>query len=128
MTQDITTPRAYRFVILWATALALFYLLVGYFGIRQLRAYENRTAQMRKAWLEGAAGREDAGTSTDNAPEAKPGTVRVGIYVNRIGEIDVRESSWTADFDLWFRWTDKNIEPGETFQISNGEIESRDKR
>jgi hypothetical protein len=128
MAEDTITPRGYGFVILWAAALVLFFLLVGYFGIRQLRAYEHRTAQIRKVWLESATGKEGAGTNTDNAPGAKPSAVLVGIHVNRIGEIDLRESSWTADFDLWFHWTDKNIEPGETFQISNGEIESREKR
>jgi hypothetical protein len=128
MPEDVITPRAYRLVILWAAGLVIFYLLVGYFGARQLRGYRDQTAQLRKAWLESVTGKEGAGTNIDNSQETKPGTVRVGIYVNRIGEIDLRESSWTAHFDLWFHWKDKNIDPGETFQISNGDIDAREKR
>lgn len=123
MTQDIITLRGYRCVILWAAALVLFYALVGYFGTRQLQSYKDQTAQMRKTWRESTTGKEGA-----DAPAAAPTAVRVGIYVNRISEIAVRESSWSADFDLWFHWTNKEMNPGETFQISNGDIETREKR
>ena len=43
------------------------------------------------------------------------------------GEFDVREGGWTANFDIWFRWSDAQIRPGETFQVVNGEIDQREK-
>jgi hypothetical protein len=52
----------------------------------------------------------------------------VGIYINRIGEFDAREGGWTANFDIWFRWTDARIRPGETFQLVNGEVIQREKK
>jgi hypothetical protein len=124
MSKDIITPKGYRFVILWAAALVLFYALVGYFGTRQLRGYRAETAQMRKTWLETVT----TGIASAGAPEANSEAVRVGIYVNRVGEIAVHELGWSADFDLWFDWTNKGLDPGETFQVSNGEIETREKR
>src|SRR5262249_13990525 len=40
---------------------------------------------------------------------------------------DVRQGTWKADFDIWFRWFDPQVDPGERFQLVNGEIEHRDK-
>jgi len=129
MTQDVITSSAYRRVVLWAVALALFYLFAGCFGTRQLRGYKAQTEQIRQAWLEDTATKDNGKTGAGNMPnEATPNAVRVGMYINQITDIAVRESSWTADFDLWFQWKDKGLTPGETFQISNGEIEARDKR
>jgi hypothetical protein len=127
MSEDVITQKGYRFVVLWAAALALLYASVGYFGAGQLLAYKDRTAQLRKTWLASSAGKEGVVVNPSNAP-SKPAAVRVGIYVNRIGELAMHEMSWTADFDLWFQWASKGINPGETFQISNGEIETREKR
>lgn len=124
MSQDIITPKAYRFVILWAAALVLFFVLVGFYGTWKLLAYKDHTAQRRKTWLESTT----TGISPGNTPEAKAAAVRVGIYVNRIGEVDLHALSWVADFDLWLHWRNKGIDPGETFQLGNGEIDAREKR
>ena len=55
-----------------------------------------------------------------------PATVEVGLYVDRVPELSIRDSTWTADFYIWFLWEDENLNPGETFQVVNGEILSRD--
>ena len=123
MTEDTITKKSYRLVILWAVVLALLYAVVAYLGTQHLRGYQAQTAQVRKTWLETTTAKDGTGP-LGNITNA----VRVGIYVNRIGDIALRESSWTADFDLWFHWTDKKLNPGETFQISNGEVEAREKR
>jgi hypothetical protein len=51
--------------------------------------------------------------------------VHVGAYVNRIVELSVVESSWKADFYVWFRWDGDGLDPGETLKAATGEIESR---
>jgi hypothetical protein len=50
------------------------------------------------------------------------------MYINRIGEFAVKESSWSADFDIWFRWSGDGIKPGENFQVVNGQIDQREKQ
>ena len=45
-----------------------------------------------------------------------------------MGEFAVKESSWAADFDIWFRWSGDGIKPGENFQVVNGQIDQRDKK
>ena len=62
------------------------------------------------------------------APGAKPVDVLVGIYINNIGEFSLRDSGWTVDFDIWFRWTGDDVRPGNTFEVVNGQIVQRDKK
>ena len=126
MTQDVITVEGYRFVMLWALALVLFFALAAYFGIRQLHAYKNQTAQIRKTWLESTASNVSEGINPSASIQAQQ--VQVGIYINRIDEIAVHDLKWAADFDLWFHWTNKKLAPGDTFQIANGEIDAREKR
>ena len=124
--KDAISRAGYSFVALWAVGLLLLYAIGGYFGVRTLQGYRAQTEKLREALIESQT--IEPGTK---APEIsvskKPVEVRVGIYVNRIGEFDVREGGWTANFDIWFRWTDARIRPGETFQVVNGEIDQREK-
>jgi hypothetical protein len=63
------------------------------------------------------------------APEAcvssagEPIDVAVGIRINRISAFSLRESTWRADFDIWFRWSGDRVKPGENFQVVNGEVD-----
>lgn len=54
-----------------------------------------------------------------------PKPVRVGIYLDRIAEMSIIGSSWKADFYVWFNWEGDDLNPGETFQVVNGEIASK---
>ncbi len=55
----------------------------------------------------------------------QPQTVKVGIYLDRIAEMSIVGSSWKADFYVWFSWQGDELNPGETFQVVNGEILSK---
>jgi hypothetical protein len=125
--KDSISRAGYSFVALWAAGLFLLYAIGGYLGVRTLQGYRAEAEKSREAFTESRT--IEAGTK---APEIrvskKPVDVHVGIYVNRIGEFDIRGGGWTADFDIWFRWTDARIRPGETFQLVNGEINEREKR
>ena len=63
------------------------------------------------------------------APEEKatlgrePVDVAVGIRINRISAFSLRESTWRADFDIWFRWSGDGVEPGGNFDVVNGEVD-----
>jgi hypothetical protein len=125
--KDAISRAGYSFVALWAAGLLLLYAIGGYLGIRTLQGYRAETEKFRQAFIESQT--IESGTK---APEIrvskKPVEVHVGIYINSIGEFAVREGGWTTDFDIWFRWTDDRIRPGETFQVVNGEINQREKR
>uniref|UniRef100_A0A7C4TGG5 Uncharacterized protein n=1 Tax=candidate division WOR-3 bacterium TaxID=2052148 RepID=A0A7C4TGG5_UNCW3 len=44
--------------------------------------------------------------------------VYVGVYLNQITSISLKDNQFTADFYIWFRWKDKNINPLESFDFS----------
>ncbi len=58
---------------------------------------------------------------------AAPVRVLAGIYLDRIVELSLKETGWTVDFYVWFRWKGPEADPGEKFQIVDGSIESREK-
>jgi hypothetical protein len=73
-----------------------------------------------------------ASDSTQPAQPAKPVEVMVGMYLNQVREVSIRDSQFVADFWIWFRWkkgaaVDPNEEfnPLNTFEIVGGDIESR---
>jgi hypothetical protein len=126
--KETITRRAFFLVALWAAGILLLFAVGGYFGVRQLKRYKEETERFRQTWMESAT--DEAGAPTPELtlpPGAKPAEVRVGVYINRIGEFSLRESGWTADFDIWFRWTGDGVRPGEDFTVVNGQVDSREK-
>ena len=127
--KDTITRRGYHFVAVWAAGILLLYAMFGYVGVRQLQGYKAETEETRRAWLDSAT--TDSGARASDItipPGAKGAEVRVGIYINRIGEFSVKEAGWTADFDIWFSWTGDGVRPGKTFEVVNGQIARREKK
>lgn len=56
---------------------------------------------------------------------AGPEKVQVGAYVMRLNNVSQKNGTFDVDMWLWFRWTDPNIRPYESFEISNGRIENK---
>jgi hypothetical protein len=55
-----------------------------------------------------------------------PKNVHVGIYLNDIPTASLKENYFIADFYVWFRWTDSDIQPHESFSVTNGVIQSKE--
>lgn len=55
---------------------------------------------------------------------AEPGKVIVGTYINKMAEVSFKESKFTLDFYVWFRWKPvgelADYKPLESFEIING--------
>jgi hypothetical protein len=124
----LITKRDYRLLAAWVIALFLCYAVVCVVGVRMLRGYKEETAKKRAAWLQSAAmDRQTVERDQEPASATGPIDVHVGILVNGITGFQLRESSWSADFDIWFRWTGDGISPGETFRIGDGDLGLREK-
>lgn len=54
--------------------------------------------------------------------------VYVGVYLIRIPSLSLKENKFTADFFIWFRWKDSKLKPYDEFEITNGEIISKEKQ
>jgi hypothetical protein len=128
MTRSEAIPASgYYLVLLWTLGLAFLYVAGGYSGLRALKRYKAEEEALRRGFMESASVEPTTIAPPDPDLLHKVGETRVGLYVNRIAQWSTAESSWTADCDVWFRWSDARIKPGETFQIVNGEIAQRDK-
>jgi len=55
-----------------------------------------------------------------------PARVVVGMYLNRLPTVSLRENRFVADFYLWFRWDDPELDPAATFEVVGGRIERQD--
>lgn len=82
---------------------------------------------------------DPAGGGVDAAPaDTSPGTaaaeeapdhprvdVYVGLYVNRIRDINLHDGTFWIDFWVWFRWKGDDVEPHKSFEVVNGTVENR---
>lgn len=51
--------------------------------------------------------------------------VTTGIYIDRIKSLSLKDNLWTVEFYVWFKWSG-NINPGESFQVVDGSIDSKE--
>jgi len=99
---------------LWSIFLILFYLSAAIIISNKIECFK-----------EEAEKRHNARTNTeqtDNVNHPEASDVSVGMYLERIAELSTKNTSWTVDFYIWFRWLDTTLNPGSTFQIVDGEI------
>ncbi len=50
---------------------------------------------------------------------AQPDTVRIGLYVNDIYDVNLSEKSFSAQFWVWFNYLDSALQPLETLEFPN---------
>ena len=51
-----------------------------------------------------------------------PGTVVAGIYVTSINEIDFRQKQYTANFWLWLKYTNKDLDFVQNLEVPQAKI------
>ncbi len=54
-----------------------------------------------------------------------PVEVTVGIWINQIHELSLKENYFVADFYVWFRWKGEDLKPQNSFALVDGRIESK---
>ncbi len=121
-------PRGRKFIKLWIIGITIIFLLVtGYMvGV----VYDNKQSSINRHLDEMNPNSTEPGlTSADLNLPANSTTTKVytGIYVDRIKDLSLSDSTWTVDFYLWFRWNGSEVNPGENFQVIDGEIEENKK-
>jgi len=119
-----------RVVVVWTTLLVVISLSAGYAsiaaGIRD-RARSIATHELRMDPDATEPGRTAAETSLPpGAGTEEPSEVRVGMYIERIVDLSMRETNWIVDFYVWFVWSDARLDPGKTFQVVDGQLTSCD--
>ena len=54
-----------------------------------------------------------------------PAVVELGVYVNRLNDVSLKDGKIAVDIYVWFRWRDKDLKPHEAFDLVNGEVTSK---
>jgi len=57
--------------------------------------------------------------------ESGPKKVHVGVYLKQLRGISLKDSQVVVDFHVWFRWTDNDLKPLDSFELINGTIDSK---
>jgi hypothetical protein len=70
----------------------------------------------------GGAGAEEPKEKKDAKPAEVTGRndVYVGIYVNQVYDLSLKENRYVADFWIWFRWKNDAYKPLETLDVIDG--------
>jgi|CXWL01.1.fsa_nt_gi hypothetical protein len=117
-----------RFVLLWALALVLVYAALGVYTVTTVSGYRSAAIARHQARIDAKAV-EPGRTAVEDTlpPDAHPRQVTVGMYLDGIASISILDSGWEPVFYIWFRWAGDDLDPGETFNVVDGEILSREK-
>lgn len=113
---------------IWLSCLFLFYLSLYIHLWSSFHQHREDSIVRHAARIEPDAvepGRTASAISTDMLSTSNASVVETGIYIDRITDVSIVDSSWIADFYLWFRWTDATINPGQTFHVIDGNLESK---
>ncbi|CAA7611826.1 conserved membrane hypothetical protein [Candidatus Terasakiella magnetica] len=91
--------------------------------------FANKThADMNHAARMSQTASEPGKTAPDSLPtEGTFSTVTVGTYIDNIDTFSIRDSSWSANFYVWFSWTgSKSLDPGGKLVIVDGTINKKE--
>lgn len=59
------------------------------------------------------------GQNDSIAESTAPDTIKVGVFFNSIYDLDLANKSFTADFWIWYNYTNDSLKPLESVEISN---------
>ncbi len=59
-------------------------------------------------------------------PQAAPTVVDVGVFLNNIRAINLKERKFQADFNLWFRWQGDAVNALDGFEVVDGQIDLKE--
>ena len=116
-----------RFIKIWVALITVIFLLLAWLSV-QIVLQEKQTSAQNHVLRMGAATVEPGKTPPDPLPTTTDFTpVNIGIYLDGIENLSIKDSYWTATFYVWFRWKgDKSLDPGKTFQIIDAKMEKKE--
>jgi hypothetical protein len=120
-------PRGRRLLKWWIIGIILIFLLIGSYMAADVYA-NKQSSNARHINLMTPNLAEPGLNSEDfNLPgNSTPTKVITGIYLDKIDAVSLSDSAWAADFYVWFKWNGSNVNPGENFQVIDGNIEKKD--
>ena len=60
------------------------------------------------------------------AADKAPTVVDVGLFLNNVPSVMLKERKFQVDFNVWFRWTGDAVNPLESFEVVGGHIDLKE--
>jgi len=126
----LITNRQRMYLVAWALVLLVLGVSAGTAFIR-LEQKNFQASQKSYSDTMSSAKTEQGNTQPELTPppgheQDVPKEVTVGMYLDRIPALSIKDSSWIADFYIWFKWKDDSITAHANtifpFQVVNGEF------
>jgi hypothetical protein len=117
----ITKKQKKGLIVCAILILAVYVAFTIYFGLFMSNAREQSSLDHKK--------RMDVTQVDAKYPPQKPEftEVKIGSYLENIRNASIADSSFSADLYIWFSWLgNKDLNPGDTFQIVGGRIDSKE--
>ncbi len=113
-------------IAIWAIILIAFYVIATAFAAmivqNDIADSKKRQSDRLNPFIQESGYIE---TDSDMPSQENADSVKAGLYVDHIVDFSTKNTNWTVDFYIWFNWKNKDLQPGRTFQVINGEILSR---
>jgi hypothetical protein len=112
-----------KFILACALFVVVVYALAIFFSIATLmndKAVDRQYHQARMSTTTVEPGL----TAPDPLPlQGQFTTVKMGSYIDSITNLSIRDSTWSAEFYVWFNWKgQKDLDPGGKLVLVNGSI------
>lgn len=114
-------------LLLWAALIGAIYVGIGAFAYSTVHGEKVASEAGHRARM--TPGMVERGQTP---PDPIPATgdfvpVTIGLYLDGIDALSIRDSFWTPTFYVWFSWKgDKALNPGGNFRLVDGRIERKE--
>ena len=118
-------PRGRRFLKWWIIGIILIFLLLGSYMAGNVYLNKQSANVLHMEMMSPNLPEPGLTVADFNlTSNSTPTKVISGIYLDRIEDVSLSDSSLTGDFYLWFKWNGSDVNPGENFQVIDGSIEN----
>ena len=115
-------PTSKRFMMAVSAVVLLLYAVTTFWSASAMSANKTKAEANHRARMTSTAV-EPGKTAPDPLPDGNFTEVTVGTYFEDIENLSIKDSSWNANFYLWFSWKgDATLDPGGKFILVDGAV------
>jgi hypothetical protein len=122
---DVLTPAGRRFLAAWSLLLIGLFAAAGVLLFSVERGHKLESVLQQRAQIDREAAEPGLTAAESGLPQgARPVEVTIGIYVERIIALSVKDFEWKVEFYIWFRWKGDQVRLQDQFDVVDGTIET----
>lgn len=115
------------FLKYWVIGIAVSYLLIGLLVVLIVQGEKDiskRNHELRMSETGVEPGKTPPDPFSNNANYTP---VNIGIYLDGVDNLSIKDSHWSPTFYIWFRWNgEKSLDPGKHFQLVDAKIDKKE--